>query len=59
MVGCFARIGLAEPDLDAFKRGAAANLQIVPAQAPDQTVNIKVSLTGFTAAYDNVSTIRN
>lgn len=59
VVGCFARIGLAEPDLDAFKRGAAANLQIVPAQAPDQTVNIKVSLTGFTAAYDNVSTIRN
>ena len=59
MVGCFARIGLTGSDLEAFKRGAAANLQIVPAQAPDQKVDIKVSLSGFTAAYDNVSTVRN
>lgn len=59
MVGCFARIGLTGSDLDAFKRGANANLQIVPAQAPDQKVDIKVSLSGFTAAYDNVSTVRN
>lgn len=59
MVGCFARVGLTSADLDAFKRGATANLQIVPAQAPDQTVNIKASLSGFTAAYDNVSTVRN
>ena len=59
MVGCFARIGLTSSDLDAFKRGANAKLQIVPAQAPDQKVDIKVSLTGFTAAYDNVSTVRN
>ena len=58
-VGCFARIGLTAADVDAFKRGAAASLQIVPAQAPDQKVNIKVSLTGFTAAYDNVSTVQN
>ncbi|MEO3415186.1 invasion associated locus B family protein [Roseovarius sp. CAU 1744] len=58
-VGCFARIGLTEGDVDAFKRGASANLQIVPAQAPDQKVNINVSLSGFTAAYDNVSTVQN
>ena len=59
VVGCFARIGLAEPDVEALKRGAEANLEIVPAQAPDQKVNIKVSLSGFTAAFDNVSTIQN
>ncbi|WP_299842741.1 invasion associated locus B family protein [uncultured Roseovarius sp.] len=59
MVGCFARIGLTTPDLDAFKRGAKANLQIVPAQAPDQKVNINVSLNGFTAAFENVSTVQN
>ncbi len=59
MVGCFARIGLTKADLDAFKRGNAATLQIVPAQAPDQKVNIKASLNGFTAAFDNVSTVRN
>ena len=59
MVGCFARIGLTSADLEAFKRGASATLQIVPAQAPDQKVNIKASLSGFTAAYENVSTVRN
>lgn len=58
-VGCFARIGLTQGDVDAFKRGANASIQIVPAQAPNQKVNIKVSLTGFTAAYDNVSTVQN
>lgn len=59
MVGCFAQVGLTQADINAFKAGAAANLQIVPAQAPDQTVNIKASLTGFTAAYDNVSVAQN
>lgn len=58
-VGCFARIGLTAGDIDAFKRGANASIQIVPAQAPDQRVNINVSLSGFTAAYDNVSTVQN
>lgn len=59
VVGCFARIGLTSADLETFKRGANAILQIVPAQAPDQKVNINASLKGFTAAYENVSTIRN
>ncbi|WP_306151047.1 invasion associated locus B family protein [Roseovarius sp. MMSF_3281] len=59
MVGCFAQVGLTQADVDAFKAGAAANLQIVPAQAPDQTVDIKASLSGFTAAYDNVSVAQN
>ncbi len=59
MVGCFAQVGLTQADVNAFKAGAAATLQIVPAQAPDQTVDIKASLTGFTAAYDNVSVARN
>ncbi len=57
VVGCYARIGLDAGDVEAFKRGAEANLQIVPAQAPDQKVSISVSLKGFTAAYENVSTI--
>ncbi|MCZ0811049.1 MAG: invasion associated locus B family protein [Pseudomonadota bacterium] len=59
MVGCFARIGLTQADVDAFKAGAAAQLQIVPAQAPDQTVDIKVSLDGFTNAYSNVSVLQD
>lgn len=59
MVGCFARIGLTQADVDQLKAGAEGQLQIVPAQAPDQTVDIKVSLDGFTAAYSNVSVMQN
>ena len=59
MVGCFARIGLTQADIDAFKAGAEANLQLVPAQAPEETLDIKASLDGFTAAYGNVSVVQN
>jgi len=59
MVGCFARIGLTQADINGFKAGITANLQLVPAQAPDQTLNIEASLSGFTAAYDNVSIVEN
>lgn len=59
MAGCFARIGFTEADIEAFRRGQMAQLAIVPAQAPDQTVDIGASLAGFTAAYNNVSTLDN
>ncbi|VAV90092.1 Invasion associated family protein [hydrothermal vent metagenome] len=55
--GCFSRIGLTADDVAAFKQGAAANLVIVPAQAPDQTITINASLDGFTAAFKNVTTL--
>lgn len=58
-VGCFSRIGLTAADIDAFKRGVKATLRIVPAQAPDQTVNIDASLRGFTAAFENASVLQN
>jgi len=54
-VGCFARIGFTQEEIDAFKRGAAATMTIVPAAAPDQTVDLAVSLTGFTAGWDAVN----
>ncbi|QYX55316.1 invasion associated locus B family protein [Roseovarius sp. SCSIO 43702] len=57
--GCVAQIGLTEADVNAFKRGVKATVTIVPAQAPDQNVAIPASLSGFTAAYDNVSVIEN
>ncbi len=59
MVGCFARIGFTQADVDTFKAGGTAQLIIIPAQAPDQTVVIKASLDGFTAAYGNVSVASN
>ncbi len=51
-VGCFARIGLTESDVSGFKRGAAATVTIVPFLAPDQKVELNMSLKGFTAGFD-------
>jgi invasion protein IalB len=58
-VGCYARIGLTASDVEAFKRGAVARLSIVPFAAPDQTVTLDLSLSGFTAGYDKVSVLQN
>jgi invasion protein IalB len=59
MGGCFAQIGLTEPEVEALKRGVTATLEIVPAQAPDQTVTIEASLSGFTDAYEAASELQN
>lgn len=50
--GCVARIGFTEADVNAFRRGAEAKLSIVPAFAPDQKVELTVSLSGFTAGFE-------
>ena len=55
VIGCFARIGFTQEDIDAFKAGDSAFIVIAPAQAPDQTVLIEASLKGFTSAFENVS----
>ena len=56
-VGCYVRMGLTDGDIAAFKRGKEAVITIVPALAPDQKVNLTLSLDGFTASYDEVSVI--
>ncbi|MFT6932229.1 MAG: invasion protein IalB [Paracoccaceae bacterium] len=50
-VGCFVRIGLTEVDLQALRGGSAGRISIVPLPAPDQTVDLNISLTGFTAGF--------
>ncbi|MCR9109274.1 invasion associated locus B family protein [Marivita sp. XM-24bin2] len=54
-VGCYARVGFTAEDVAAFRRGNVANVTIVPALAPDQRVVVSMSLTGFTAAYDEIT----
>ena len=56
-VGCYVRLGLTDQDIAAFKRGNQAVVTIVPALAPDQKVELSLSLEGFTAGYDKVSVI--
>jgi len=54
-IGCVSRIGFTAEELAALKKGNAATLTIVPVQAPDQKVVVKISLKGFTAGYDAVN----
>jgi len=57
-IGCYARIGFTDNDVNSFKRGNAALITIVPALAQDQKVELDLSLTGFTAAFEEVSTVQ-
>ncbi len=52
--GCVAQIGLTAGEVAGFKKGAKAILMIVPAAAPDQVVELEVSLKGFTAGFDSL-----
>jgi invasion protein IalB len=54
-IGCISRVGFTQAEIDGFKKGNEATLTIVPVVAPDQKVNLKVSLSGFTAGYDAVN----
>ena len=54
-IGCFARIGFTNDEVNQLKRGRGATLTIVPVAAPDQKVVLSLSLSGFTAGYDAVN----
>jgi invasion protein IalB len=58
-IGCVAQIGLTTADIDAFKKGKEAIVSLVPAPAPDQVINLKLSLKGFTEGYDVVDVVSN
>jgi invasion protein IalB len=53
-IGCFSRVGFTAADIDQFRKGNAAQVTIVPAAAPDETVDLTVSLSGFTAGWNAV-----
>lgn len=50
-IGCFARLGLTETNITAFRAGEAAFVALVPLPAPDQVVQLQASLSGFTAGF--------
>ena len=56
-IGCYVRLGLTAEDIASFKRGNGATITIVPALAPDQKVDLALSLKGFTASFDAVSVV--
>lgn len=58
-VGCVAQLGLTQGDIDAMKAGTKAVISLVPARAPDQILNMDLSLSGFTAGYDGLTANTN
>jgi len=55
--GCVAQVGLLATEVEAMRRGQEATLTIFPVQAPNQAVNLSMSLSGFTAAFDAMSSV--
>ncbi|KAF0674736.1 invasion associated locus B family protein [Profundibacterium mesophilum] len=53
--GCYARVGFTASEVNQFKRGNSALMRIVPAAAPDQMIDLTISLSGFTAGYEAVN----
>jgi invasion protein IalB len=53
-VGCVAQIGFTGGEIEAFRKGNVAKMIIVPAIAPDQNVELNVSLKGFTKAFESL-----
>lgn len=54
-IGCIARVGFTAEEVDSFRRGARATWALVPVAAPDQVVNLDMSLIGFTAAFTELT----
>ncbi|PRX31971.1 Invasion protein IalB, involved in pathogenesis [Meinhardsimonia xiamenensis] len=50
-IGCIARIGFTEAEIDQFRKGASATVSIFAVAAPGRPVELKMSLKGFTAGY--------
>lgn len=54
-IGCIARVGFTAEEVDSFRRGAVAKWQVVPVAAPDQVIDLTMSLKGFTAAFADLT----
>ena len=50
--GCLVRMGLLEEDISAMKKGSSSKLSITHISRPDSSINLGLSLSGFTAAFD-------
>lgn len=54
-LGCIARAGLSAEDVGKMKTGTSAVMTLVPVVAPDQTVDVVISLEGFAEGYEAVN----
>ena len=52
--GCLVRMGLLEEDIEAMKKGSISELSITHISSPEASINLSLSLTGFTAAFETI-----
>ncbi len=57
--GCVSRVGFTGEEIAQFRAGNAARMRIVPAAAPDQNIDLTISLTGFTAGFNALAVPEN
>ena len=50
--GCLVRMGLLKEDIEAMKKGSSSELSITHISSPEASINLSLSLSGFTAAFD-------
>ena len=50
--GCLVRMGLLEEDIEAMKKGSSSELSITHISSPEASINLSLSLNGFTSAFD-------
>ena len=53
-IGCIARIGFSQEDVDLMKAGERAIISITHIQQPEQAITFPMSLAGFTKSYDDL-----
>lgn len=56
-IGCFARFGFTGAEVDQLKRGAEASVNITAVVQPENPIALKLSLSGFTAAWNSFNTM--
>lgn len=58
-VGCVAQMGFTEGDVNAMKVGSKATLSLVSVLAPNQLLQLELSLSGFTAGFEGLKVLQN
>lgn len=54
-LACYARFGLTMEQIDAMKRGANTEITVWSVAAPETPIKLNMSLSGFTAAWNEVA----
>lgn len=57
-IGCVVQVGFTKEDVEAFRTGIDAIVEIVPAPAPEKLISLDMSLRGFASGYKEVDIVK-